>query len=153
MAATLRYGISTQKMQEELSEARGRARADLWLTLFSLCGLVAVVGAAGVLLGRREASRIIRPLKALETAARSVAAGDREVHVGIRSGDELELLGNTFDQMALDLATSYKSLEDLNQGLERKVEEQTAELGARTGICASCSTTSRRASSRSTRTV
>ena len=131
VAGTLRYGISTKKMHDALADARASARADLWSTLFSLCGLVAVVGAAGVFLGRREATRIVRPLKALTAAARSLAAGEREVRVGIRSGDELELLGNSFDQMAQDLATSYGALEDLNQGLERKVQDRTAELGSR----------------------
>ncbi len=131
VAGTLRYGISTKKMREALSVARARAHADLMLTLFSVCGLVAVVGAAGIALGRREASRIVRPLSALTVAARALARGDREVRVEIRSGDELELLGTTFDQMAADLATSYRSLEDLNQGLELKVEERTAALGSR----------------------
>jgi signal transduction histidine kinase len=131
VAGTLRYGISTRKMQEALFAAKAQARADLMFTLFSLCGLVAVVGATGVVLGRREAARIVQPLNALTVAARSLAAGDREVRVAIRSGDELELLGETFDQMAADLATSYRSLEELNQGLERKVEARTAELGTR----------------------
>jgi serine phosphatase RsbU (regulator of sigma subunit) len=69
-------------------------------------------------------------LNALTLAARSLAGGDREVRVRIRSGDELEILGNTFDQMAADLAASYKSLEALNQHLELKVEERTRELEA-----------------------
>ena len=131
VVGALRYGLSTRKMQEALSAARARARADLMLTLFSICGLVVVVGAAGMFLGRREASRIVRPLTALTVAARALARGDRDVRVEIRSGDELELLGTTFDQMAADLATSYKALENLNQGLEVKVEERTAALGSR----------------------
>jgi two-component system chemotaxis sensor kinase CheA len=131
VAGTLRYGISTKRMQDALATARAGAHADLLWTQFSLCGLVALVGAACVFLGRREAARIVRPLGALTAAARSLAAGDREVRVGIRSGDELELLGDSFDQMAQDLATSYRVLEDLNQGLEQKVQERTAEVGAR----------------------
>jgi two-component system chemotaxis sensor kinase CheA len=92
---------------------------------------VALVGAAGIFLGRREATRIVHPLKTLTAAARSLAAGEREVRVGILSGDELELLGDSFDQMAAELASSYRELEELNEGLERKVQERTAEVGAR----------------------
>jgi len=59
-----------------------------------------VVGLLAVILAAWLSSRLTRPLQSLARAAAAVGAGDLSQRVDVRSGDELETLGNAFNQMA-----------------------------------------------------
>jgi two-component system chemotaxis sensor kinase CheA len=48
--------------------------------------------------------------------------------VDINSGDELAVLGKSFNRMVDELDSSYRELEQMNRTLEQKVEARTAEL-------------------------
>ena len=61
------------------------------------------------------------PIHTLQESAARIGAGDLGHRIDIHTGDELEVLAGQFNQMAVDLQTSYADL-------ERKVEERTAEL-------------------------
>jgi len=67
------------------------------------------------------ARRMVEPIRALQAGADALGAGDLGKRIEVRSGDELEALGERFNEMAAKLAASYA-------GLERKVEERTQEL-------------------------
>jgi signal transduction histidine kinase len=67
------------------------------------------------------ARRMVEPIRALQAGADALGAGDLGKRIEVRSGDELEALGERFNDMAAKLAASYA-------GLERKVEERTQEL-------------------------
>jgi signal transduction histidine kinase len=64
---------------------------------------------------------MVRPIRTLDEGARRIGAGDLDQKIEIHSGDELEGLADQFNQMSAQLRDSYA-------GLERKVDERTAEL-------------------------
>ncbi len=57
-----------------------------------------------VLLSWVTARRILRPVQTLTTATRQMGQGDLSVRVAVRGKDELAELGQSFNQMAADLA-------------------------------------------------
>jgi len=67
------------------------------------------------------ARALVRPLRALQEGAAQIGAGDLERHIDVRTGDELEVLAGQFNHMTEQLRESYA-------GLERKVDQRTAEL-------------------------
>lgn len=82
--------------------------------------LLAALGlaiAAGLLLARR----MIGPVHALRAGAARIGDGDLGERISIRTGDELEALGDQFNQMAARLQESYATLEG-------KVADRTREL-------------------------
>jgi len=72
---------------------------------------------AGLFLARR----MIVPIRALSEGASQIGSGDLTRRIAIRTGDELEALGDQFNRMADRLLESYATL-------ERKVEERTEQL-------------------------
>lgn len=131
LLGTIRYGLSLERINIALDNTRTESRAALKKTLSLLGGVVLFITIIGILLASRAASKVTGPLRNLTKAANTIASGDREVKVSIRSGDEIEVLGNSFNQMVSDLNESYASLEDMNKNLEHKVEERTVELSSR----------------------
>jgi two-component system chemotaxis sensor kinase CheA len=125
---TVRYGLSTKRMRDALGAARAESDARLRRTFVSIGLLVSLAMLGGVLLSRREAVRITRPIGDLTRAAELLAAGNHDARVNIESKDELELLGASFNRMARDLGTSYRNLEEMNRTLEQKVAARTSEL-------------------------
>jgi two-component system chemotaxis sensor kinase CheA len=93
-----------------------------------MAAFVSVVTGLGLVLSRAQAVHITEPVGALRQAAEALANGDRSVRVDIQSGDELSLLGTSFNRMVDELDGSYRELERMNRTLEQKVEARTAEL-------------------------
>ena len=67
------------------------------------------------------ARSMVRPISTLQEGAARIGAGELEQKIDIRTGDELQALAEQFNRMTDQLRESYA-------GLERKVEERTAEL-------------------------
>jgi signal transduction histidine kinase len=67
------------------------------------------------------ARSMVHPIRTLQEGAARIGAGDLDQEIVIKTGDELEALANQFNQMSSQLRESYA-------GLEKKVEERTAEL-------------------------
>ena len=57
----------------------------------------------GTFITLRQATRITKPLGVLTDAAKAISSGQKTVMVDVRSGDELEVLANSFNQMVSDL--------------------------------------------------
>ena len=74
---------------------------------------------AGLFLARR----MVVPIRTLSVGAAKIGGGDLTQRIDIRTGDELEALGDQFNTMAVRLEDSYATL-------ERKVEERTRQLEA-----------------------
>ena len=72
---------------------------------------------ASVLLARR----MVAPIRVLQEGAARIGAGDLGHRIEVRTGDELEALGQEFNRTAEQLQQSYA-------GLEQKVEARTREL-------------------------
>jgi two-component system chemotaxis sensor kinase CheA len=127
----LTYGVSDGPLQKALSEARADSRRTLLLTV----GLLLLLGTVAVVMGawrsQRSASRITQPVTDLTQAVNTLASGRRDIRVNIASGDELEILGGAFNNMAAELKDSYERLEQMNRTLEIKVQERTRALANR----------------------
>lgn len=85
------------------------------LVLLALALLVAVL--AGIALSRK----LVAPIKTLGEGAARIGRGELDARIDIRTGDELQQLGEQFNVMAARLAESRAALED-------KVAERTADL-------------------------
>ncbi len=125
---TIRYGLSTSRMHEALARAKHDSDSRLWRSVLLVAGLVSLVTGLGLVLSRAQAVHITEPVGALTKAAEALAGGDRSVRVDINSGDELAVLGSSFNRMVDELNSSYRELEQMNRTLEQKVEARTAEL-------------------------
>lgn len=62
-----------------------------------------IASALALLLALVFANRLLRPIRALTSAAQRMATGDLSQRVPVHGNDELALLGNTFNQMAAAL--------------------------------------------------
>jgi signal transduction histidine kinase/DNA-binding response OmpR family regulator len=89
------------------------------LTLLSI--LVSVVAAVAL------ASRITRPLEELTGGAQSIAVGQFDRRLAIRSNDELQILAETFNYMTERLKENVEQLEESNKKLAA-VNEELKEL-------------------------
>jgi len=100
-----------------LAEAYAPITASLWRSFILLAiGLLASLG-----LAMHLAHLFFAPVKALHSGTAELEKGDLGHRISIRTGDELQELGEQFNAMAARLQASYAEL-------ERKVAERTKEL-------------------------
>ncbi|HEX2672760.1 MAG TPA: ATP-binding protein, partial [Polyangiaceae bacterium] len=128
---TIRYGLSTRRMHQALSVAAAESRSQQVNSIGLIGVTVGLATLLGILLSRVQAVRITQPVQALTQAAIDLASGERSVRVSINSGDELQVLGYSFNRMVEELTLSYRELEEMNRTLEHKVEERTLALAGR----------------------
>jgi signal transduction histidine kinase len=74
-----------------------------------------------VVMGYYASRRIVEPIRELRQGANSIATGDLNKPLSIRTGDEIEDLAGEFEKMRLQLRQHIGSLEE-------KVEDRTREL-------------------------
>jgi signal transduction histidine kinase len=65
--------------------------------------------------------RVVRPLETLRRGVERIGKGDLSHRLDIKTGDDIEILADEFNEMALHLKEAYA-------GLEHKVDERTWEL-------------------------
>ena len=97
------------------------AFAPLAATLLRGAIILALGLGASVLASIALARGMVAPIRQLHTGAARIGEGDLEYRIEVRTGDELEALGNEFNRSAARLADSYRDL-------EAKVATRTAEL-------------------------
>ncbi|HTP65813.1 MAG TPA: ATP-binding protein [Geobacteraceae bacterium] len=107
----IHIGLSLQKFHADLRSMYVRT------TLLALLCISAGIGVALIF-----ARKLTRPISALDVTARKVAGGDLAARADIRTGDELERLGRSFNKMT---ETLYKTQ------LETTAAKDTAELASR----------------------
>ncbi|MET4289549.1 signal transduction histidine kinase/CheY-like chemotaxis protein [Bradyrhizobium sp. LB8.2] len=100
-----------------LSEAYEPIYASIGRSTFLLVILLACAVLVSLFLSRR----MTVPIQILTQGARRIESGDLGLRLAIKTGDELEALGDQFNRMAAHLRESYATL-------ERKVIERTSEL-------------------------
>lgn len=88
--------------------------------------LFGVVVLASMLFARLLSRALVAPVRRLEEGARAIGAGDLSRRVRIRSGDELQRLGETFDDMAAGLERRQAEIE----GLRAEAEHRARQLAA-----------------------
>jgi signal transduction histidine kinase len=105
-----------------VEQPTAEAFAPIYQSLFVTGVLLLVALIPALLLSIFFARRMVRPIQTLHVAATQIGAGTWERRIDIRTGDELEELAETFNQMATRLRDSYNNL-------EQQVAARTHELG------------------------
>jgi signal transduction histidine kinase/ActR/RegA family two-component response regulator len=100
-----------------VDEAYAPLYSSIQRSVALLVGALALAALAGLYLARR----MMTPIRALHDGAVRIGRGDLDERISIKTGDELEALGEQFNRMATQLQDSYASL-------EHKVEERTYQL-------------------------
>jgi len=95
------------------------------LALIAVALVAVAFGAAGSYVLARRISRL---LSLLAARTRRPAAGDRESRLDVRTGDEMEELARSFDEMIGQIRADQKAIEELNRDLEEKVRARTEDL-------------------------
>jgi signal transduction histidine kinase len=106
------YHVSYAKLTEEY---RRYATATLALTALSILGAAAV--------GLALARGLTRPLAGLTDGAREITRGSLGHRLDVRTGDELQTLGEAFNEMAQRLEATREERERLIAELERRNAE------------------------------
>jgi signal transduction histidine kinase len=98
-----------------LAGLEGQFRTSVWRAL----QLVAVSGVLASLLGLALGTRMTRPLAALTRGVQQVARGNYAQRLELRSGDELQLVAEAFNDMSSRLQQTIGEMERRNAELER----------------------------------
>jgi len=99
----------------------GEAFAPLHSDIVRSAVIVIVGLGLSILASLVLARKMVTPIRALETGAARIGAGDLGHRIEIRTGDELEALADQFNNTTAQLQESYSNL-------EQKVEARTREL-------------------------
>jgi class 3 adenylate cyclase len=111
-------------LEQPLAEAFEPLYQPIFRTaILMLAGIVLSVLASLAL-----AHRMVTPIRALQGGAARIGAGDLGHRIEVRTGDELEILGEEFNRMTTQLQASYTHLEDKVKERTRTVREQAARL-------------------------
>ncbi|PIE68815.1 MAG: PAS domain-containing sensor histidine kinase [Deltaproteobacteria bacterium] len=129
LGATLPQGLLSKLDQivrgvNEYKQLR-TLKYPLKVTLYFILGIMTsmlILGATWF--GFRLAKEISAPIQALALGTRRIARGDIGVRIDDESGDELGLLVQSFNKMAMDLETTQVGLKQAKE----RLEHQNAEL-------------------------
>ena len=71
---------------------------------------------------------LIKPLQKVIQGFREINTGNLNYRVNVYAEDEIGFLASSFNQMGESLEAAHKQLQEYAEGLEKKVQERTAEL-------------------------
>jgi signal transduction histidine kinase len=97
------------------------AYTPLYASMLRTSALLLVGFSVAVLASLFVGRRVVRPLEALRRGVERIGKGDLNHRLDLKTGDEIEILADEFNEMATHLREAYT-------GLERKVTERTQEL-------------------------
>jgi signal transduction histidine kinase/HAMP domain-containing protein/putative methionine-R-sulfoxide reductase with GAF domain len=107
-------------------EANAPLRSALKRSAVLLLGGLSLALMAGLFLARR----MLVPIEAIRAGAMLIGSGDLEHRISIKTGDELEQLANSFNDMAGRLDDSYTDLEGKIETRTRELARSIADLKA-----------------------
>ena len=118
---TAHAGIPTLNWTVFVELPLAEAFAPLYASILRI-GVLLLAGLVLAVLASVYLARVmVTPIRALQQGAARIGTGQLDQRIEVHTGDELEALSEQFNKMAGDLKSFYA-------GLERKVEERTAEL-------------------------
>jgi signal transduction histidine kinase len=110
--------------EQPLAEAFAPLQGAIVLSgIFFVAGLGLSILASVVL-----ARRMVTPIRVLQDGAARIGAGDLGHRIEVRTGDELEALGQEFNRTAAQLEESYANLEQKVESRTRELAEANADL-------------------------
>jgi len=96
----------------------------IWMTRAAFVFGAALAGIVSVAIFAIITQRLIlRPVRHLRDVADSVAEGDLSVRSTIKTGDELQHLGESFNEMLAAIADQHSRLRQANRALDLKLSE------------------------------
>jgi signal transduction histidine kinase len=119
---TLFYVIPEDSLNAQITQATRKK------TLFA-----GVIILAALVAGTLFAAIILKPIRSLAMATKSLADGDLTARVPTPRTDELGRLGASFNSMAAQIENQATALQKARDELELRVQERTAELLQTTG--------------------
>ena len=123
-------GVVTAVIEVALEVGKEIHQARMNLIKGILSAALAVILIA-ILITVFASQKISSPIKKLTGVVLKMSGGDLQARVeGIKTNDEIQILGEGFNEMAVNLERSYKELENYSKNLEKMVAERTAELAA-----------------------
>jgi signal transduction histidine kinase len=111
---TLDWAVIVEQPVEEAYE-------PLYASMLRTSSLLLVGLGVALLASLFVARRVAGPLEVLRSGAERIGGGDLDFRLNIKTGDEIEILADEFNEMAAHLSEAYT-------GLERKVAERTQAL-------------------------
>ncbi|SEA24570.1 sigma-B regulation protein RsbU (phosphoserine phosphatase) [Desulfuromusa kysingii] len=114
--------VPYQQIISQAVNAEQFAKQQISQSLTISAALTIVVVAIAVLLAISRSRKVTLPILELATAANQLSAGNFDARVQIRTGDELEELGNTFNSMGARLKERDKMMQSL--ALAKKIQQQ-----------------------------
>lgn len=93
--------------QVPLSDTLSDINKVLFFALILFIGTLFSVICISILISRR----IVLPIKALQEGSRIIAMGNFKARIKVKSGDEIEALGNSFNTMAENLNKAFTNIE------------------------------------------
>ena len=89
----------------------GEALAPVYASLYRMAALLALGLLLAAGLGTALARRMVVPIRRLQDGADRLGSGERGGPIEIRTGDEIEVLAERFNQMAARVRESHETLE------------------------------------------
>ncbi len=108
------WAVLTEQPMEEVY-------GPLYASLLRTSSLLMIGLGMALLATLLVARRVVRPLRTLREGVERIGSGDLRHRFELKTGDEMELLGDEFNKMTAALQEAYT-------GLEKKVVERTQEL-------------------------
>jgi signal transduction histidine kinase len=99
----------------------GEAYAPLYASMLRTATLLMVAFTMALLASLFMRQRVVRPLETLQRGVERIGKGDLNHQLDMKTGDEIEILADEFNEMATHLREAYTEL-------ERKVAERTQAL-------------------------
>jgi signal transduction histidine kinase len=106
------------------------AFAPFYLAIVRIVVLLLAALGLAVIGGMVLVRRMVGPIETLRAGAARIGSGDLRQRISIRTGDELELLANQFNEMASKLEDSHANLEAQVEIRTRALEQSVLELRA-----------------------
>jgi signal transduction histidine kinase len=104
------------------------AFAPVYASLLRVAGFLALGLGLSILVSLALASRMVKPIRALQAGAAEIGAGNLDQRIEVQTGDELEMLAEQFNQMAGQLRESYAHLEGKVEARTRELADAMAQL-------------------------
>jgi signal transduction histidine kinase/HAMP domain-containing protein len=109
----IRYGISTQKMKDQIRDVLAYTRATRNQSILILILLCLISLVTGFYVIRRFADKITRPIEQLVKSSETIANGDYNQSIAAISNDEIGNLAHHFELMRTTIKRYTDHLQDL----------------------------------------
>lgn len=113
------WSVGISMSQAEITRLADDIQKFMALVLNVLVGILVAVLLIVVYAAARTSRGITGPILELDAGAMRIGSGDLDYTLDVKTGDEIEELANTFNQMTGDLKTYIRNLKETTAAKER----------------------------------